>query len=138
VSRSSPAAPGVVGGAGLRLELFIDDLPTSIDFYTRVLGFQKEPERPGRYTPLVAGSVRVALNLRSALGPDHPIRIGAQASPGRGVEIVLEVDDVEAMYRHVIAEGWPRSSELSRQSWGLTDFRVLDPDGYYWRVTSRA
>jgi hypothetical protein len=22
--------------------------------------------------------------------------------------------------------------------WGLRDFRVLDPSGYYWRITTRA
>lgn len=40
-------------------------------------------------------------------------------------------------YQRVRSEGWPRSAELRRQPWGLTDFRLLDPDGYYWRVTSR-
>jgi lactoylglutathione lyase len=123
--------------AALRLELFISDLGASVDFYTRVLGFQKDAQRSGDYTPLVTGSVRLALNLHSELGADHPIRLGAHERPGRGVEIVLEVDDIEAMYQHVIAENWPRSAELRRQPWALTDFRVLDPDGYYWRITSR-
>ena len=81
--------------------------------------------------------VRLAVNLRSALDEDHPVRPAAHERAGRGVEIVLEVDDIEAMYQHVISEKWPRSEELSRQPWQLTDFRVLDPDGYYWRITSR-
>lgn len=80
---------------------------------------------------------RIALNLRSDLDEDHPIQLAAHERPGRGVEIVLEVDDVEAMHRHVVSENWPRSAELRRQPWRLTDFRVLDPNGYYWRVTSR-
>ncbi|MBE2225487.1 MAG: hypothetical protein IAF02_28385 [Anaerolineae bacterium] len=32
---------------------------------------------------------------------------------------------------------WPLSGELQHQPWGLTDFRMLDPDGYYWRITTR-
>jgi len=124
-------------GATLRLELFTSDLPASLDFYGRVLGFDQEAERPGGYTPLAKGSVRIALNLRSDLDEDHPIRMTAHERPGRGVEIVLEVGDIEAVYQHVVSEKWPRSAELKRQPWGLTDFRVLDPDGYYWRVTSR-
>ena len=123
--------------ATLRLELFTSDLRASLDFYRRVLGFDKEAERPGGYTPLAKGSVRIALNLHSELDEDHPIRMAAHERPGRGVEIVLEGSDVEAMYQHVVAEKWPRSAELRHQPWGLTDFRVLDPDGYYWRVTSR-
>ena len=124
-------------GATLRLELFTSDLQASLDFYARVLGFHKETERPGGYTPLAKGSVRIALNLRSDLDEDHPIRTAAHERPGRGVEIVLGVGDIEAVYEHVVSEKWPRSAELRRQPWGLTDFRVLDPDGYYWRVTSR-
>jgi uncharacterized glyoxalase superfamily protein PhnB len=124
-------------GATLRLELFTGDLRASLEFYGRVLGFEKEAERPDGYTPLAKGSVRIALNLRSDLHEDHPIRLAAHERPGRGVEIVLEVDDIEAMYQHVVSEKWRRSAELRRQPWELTDFRVLDPDGYYWRITSR-
>ena len=102
-----------------------------------MLGFEKEAERPGGYTPLTKGSARIILNLRSDLDADHPIQFSIQERPGRGVEIVLEVDDIEAMYHHVASEAWPRSSELRLQPWGLRDFLVLDPDGYYWRVTSR-
>ena len=64
-------------GEALRLELFVADLAASLDFYCRVLGFTREPERSGGYTPLRRGSVRLAF------------------------------------------------------------FRVTDPDGDYWRVTSR-
>ncbi len=127
-----------MGGTSLRLELFVGDLRASLEFYGRVLGFEREAERPGGYTPLTRGSARIALNLLSDLDEDHPMRLAAHDRPGRGVEIVLEVNDIEAMYRHVVSEKWPRSAELRRQPWGLTDFRLVDPDGYYWRVTSRA
>ncbi len=126
-----------MGGTSLRLELFVGDLRASLEFYGRVLGFEREAERPGGYTPLTRGSARIALNLLSDLDEDHPMRLAAHDRPGRGVEIVLEVNDIEAMYRHVVSEKWPRSAELGRQPWGLTDFRLVDPDGYYWRVTSR-
>lgn len=124
-------------GVSLRLELFVDDLPTSLDFSVRVLGFVRAAERPGGYTPLARDAVRLALNLRVDLPEGHPIQRAARERVGRGVEIVLEVDDIEAMYRHVVSEAWPRSAELMLRPWGLTDFRVLDPDGYYWRITSR-
>jgi len=122
----------------LRLELFVRELRPSIEFYVRVLGFEREAERPGGYTPLARGSARVALNLHSDLEASHPIRLGVHDRAGRGVELVLEVEDAQAMYRHVVSERWPRAAELERRPWGLTDFRLVDPDGYYWRVTSRA
>ena len=122
----------------LRLELFVVDLPASLDFYRRVLGFEPGPRQTGGYTPLAKGSVRIALNPRSDLADDHPLRMAAGERPGLGVEIVLEVEDIVAMHQRVVSQSWPLSGELSRQPWGLTDFRVADPDGYYWRVTSRS
>jgi len=122
----------------LRLELFVVDLPASLDFYRRVLGFEPGLRQTGGYTPLAKGSVRIALNPRSDLADDHPLRMAAGERPGLGVEIVLEVEDIVAMHQRVVSQSWPLSGELSRQPWGLTDFRVADPDGYYWRVTSRS
>jgi catechol 2,3-dioxygenase-like lactoylglutathione lyase family enzyme len=58
--------------------------------------------------------------------------------PPAGVELVLEVDDVAAERDRVVAAGWPLDDDLRDQSWGLRDFRVLDPDGYYLRITNRA
>ncbi len=121
----------------LRLELFVADLPASLDFYRRVLGFEPGPRQTGGYTPLGKRSVRIALNPLSDLPEGHPLRVAAGERPGLGVEIVLEVESIVAMHQHVVSENWPLSGELSRQSWGLTDFRISDPDGYYWRVTSR-
>ena len=124
--------------ATLRLELFVVDLPASLDFYRRVLGFEPGPRQTGGYAPLAKGSVRIALNPRSDLADDHPLRMAAGERPGLGVEIVLEVEDIVAMHQRVVSQSWPLSGELSRQPWDLTDFRVADPDGYYWRVTSRS
>jgi uncharacterized glyoxalase superfamily protein PhnB len=38
----------------------------------------------------------------------------------------------------VAAAGWPLEEDLQGRPWGLTDFRILDPAGYYLRITSRA
>jgi lactoylglutathione lyase len=54
-----------------------------------------------------------------------------------GVEIVLEVDDVVAAHRRVLAAGHPLEQDLTRRPWGLTDFRIHDPFGYYLRFTDR-
>jgi catechol 2,3-dioxygenase-like lactoylglutathione lyase family enzyme len=121
----------------LRLELFVKDMPASIDFYSRVLGFELCEEPKGAYIPLRKGEVLIGLNLRLNLPQDHPIQSRANERIGRGVEIVLEVSDINAVYQHVLAEGWPIAGKLQRQPWGLSDFRLLDPDGYYLRLTSR-
>jgi uncharacterized glyoxalase superfamily protein PhnB len=57
--------------------------------------------------------------------------------PPAGVELVLEVDDVVAERDQVTAAGWPITEDLHDRPWGLRDFRVLDPAGYYLRITDR-
>jgi lactoylglutathione lyase len=54
------------------------------------------------------------------------------------VELVLEVDDVAGERDRVLAAGWPLEEDLQERPWGLTDFRILDPAGYYLRITDRA
>jgi uncharacterized glyoxalase superfamily protein PhnB len=120
-----------------RLELFVDDLAASTDFYSRVLGFQIGQQQPDGYTPMTNGNITVSLNLRANLSDDHPIQASPAERLGRGIELVLEVADIEAIVAQALSTGWPLSSPLQHQPWGLTDFRVLDPDGYYWRITTR-
>lgn len=119
----------------LRMELFVSDVETSIDFYTRVLQFDTLPAKAnGSYRPLERGSVKISLQASSTLRDGHPL--AREGTVGLGLEIVLEVDDVETFCKHVDKE-WTLSEELTERPWGLTDFRVIDPDGYYWRPTSR-
>jgi lactoylglutathione lyase len=66
--------------------------------------------------------------------PDAP----AARRPPVGTETVLEVDDLASERSRVVAAGWPLEEDLQVRPWGLTDFRILDPAGYYLRITSRA
>ncbi|MBB3165522.1 VOC family protein (plasmid) [Rhizobium leguminosarum bv. viciae 248] len=119
----------------LSLELFAEAPETSIDFYRRVLGFASQGSSSTEYTMLKNGDAMIAINSRSVLSTDHPLRIDTGQSAGLGVEIVLKVADVEGAYRTAKKSGWP-VSDLAVQPWGLRDFRLVDPDGYYVRVTS--
>jgi uncharacterized glyoxalase superfamily protein PhnB len=54
------------------------------------------------------------------------------------VEIVLEVDEVEGFFKRAkdqIHNVGGQIQDIANQPWGLRDFRVIDPDGYYVRVT---
>jgi len=56
---------------------------------------------------------------------------------GAGVEVVLEVDDLDAITRRVRDAGYAVAEPVQRRPWGLRDFRLADPDGYYLRVTTQ-
>jgi catechol 2,3-dioxygenase-like lactoylglutathione lyase family enzyme len=119
----------------LHIEFFVVDLERSTSFYTSVLGFSVVRRKPDGFTELALGDAIIALNDERILGPDHPARPASGERIGKGVEVVLVTEDVSDAYERVLASGWPISTPLTRQPWGMTDFRVLDPDGIYIRVT---
>ena len=120
----------------LHVEFFVEDLARSRDFYTRVLGFTITRQKDDGFTELNRGAATLALNSRTILTPDHPARPGPNERIGKGVEIVLFVADLDEVYDHVLASGWPLSTPMTDQPWGMTDFRLIDPDGCYIRVTA--
>jgi predicted enzyme related to lactoylglutathione lyase len=118
----------------LRVEIFPDDLDAFVHFYTDVLDFALTVDRRDSDSPYAAverGSVRIG-----AARAEQLVERGARAVP-TGVEIVLEVDDVAEVHRQVRRAGYPLEQDLMRRPWGLTDFRVYDPAGYYLRITER-
>ena len=122
----------------LRLELFVDDLDVAIAFYSRVLGFQPI-RKEADYASLRNGAVILGLGPTAKLPATggYFTQVRLQGQRGVGVEIVLEVDDVHAAYQQVLAAGASIVDPLVAQPWGLTDFRLTDPDGYYLRITSK-
>lgn len=119
----------------LRCELFPGDLDAAVRFYVDVLGFQVDRDERSSSSPYVAltrGTVRLGLAQR-----DDQVSVGHRRPPA-GVELVLEVADLAAAHARVIAAGWPVDEDLTARPWGLVDFRLLDPAGYYWRITTGA
>lgn len=116
----------------MRLELFPVDLDAFVDFYTRVLRFQVEDDRRDADAPYVAvrrGACRIGAVTRWE-EVDSKVR-----SIPSGTEIVLEVDDLQAEEAAVRQSGWPLAEAITLRPWGLRDFRLYDPDGYYLRIT---
>lgn len=119
----------------LHVEFFVEDLQRSRDFYMQVLGFRITRQKDDGFTELSRGSATLALNSDTVLNPDHPARPAPSERIGKGVEIVLVAEDLDAAYAEVLASRWPLSTPMTKQPWGMTDFRLVDPDGCYIRVT---
>jgi lactoylglutathione lyase len=118
----------------LRIELFPSDLDRFADFYVRVLRFELVSDKRAEPSPYL--SVRrdgVKIGATRAWVAVDPV---ARTVP-QGVEVVLEVDDLVAERDAIVAAGWPVANDITLQPWGLTDFRLFDPDGHYIRFTTR-
>ena len=116
----------------MRIKIFTADLEALVAFYTQVLDFtliRDERDAPVGYVALERGAVRIGAAYRG-----DPVDTTARHPP-TGIELVLEVDDLSAEHDRVTAHGWPIEEPLTDRPWGLTDFRVLDPGGYYLRIT---
>jgi lactoylglutathione lyase len=118
----------------LRIEVFAAEPEASGEFYRHVLGFDElsRQEADGQLTYLWMGrgTARIGIGVdREGVDP------AARRVPS-GTEIVLEVDDIDAEFRRVQETGWTLAAGLRTQPWGLRDFRLHDPDGYYLRLTS--
>ena len=95
--------------AGLRLELFALDMEASIAFYTRVLAFELARHEPGDYASLRLGDVVLGIGSVAKL-PEEGGYFGREIATLRrrlGVEIVIEVDDVEGCQERVADSGHP-------------------------------
>jgi len=133
-------------------ELDVTALAASVRFYVEVLEFQVLFERPNeRFAYLERDGVE--LMIQEAEGPGRRFRTASLEPPyGRGVNIQLRVDDVDAVHARAveasadivvpIEERWYRVDvaesggrwQLKRPSEaGNRQFVLADPDGYLWR-----
>ncbi|RWQ73370.1 VOC family protein [Bacillus cereus] len=118
-----------------RLELFVDDLQRSIRFYEEILGFafSKKNETSAM---VKLEDFALLLTRDHILDKNHYLKKGGFNPKGKGVEVIIVFDNIEQLYQHVLEKDYPVESNLKTQSWGMKDFRIVDPDGYYLRLTS--
>ncbi|MBD1222067.1 hypothetical protein GLV94_12395 [Virgibacillus halodenitrificans] len=120
----------------LRLELFVESMEKSLEFYNNVLGFKLPIDINKSYIPVKRGDVVLGLGEMKHLSESHPLKAPYGQQIGLGIEIVLEVEGIKDVYNNVVEKEYPIQTELTKRPWGLEDFRIIDPDGYYLRITS--
>jgi catechol 2,3-dioxygenase-like lactoylglutathione lyase family enzyme len=124
-------------------ELDVEDLDRSLSFYIEVVGFRILFGRPEeRFAYLDCDGVQ--LMLEEAAGPGRRFRTASLQHPyGRGINLMIEVGNIDALHTRVRAagseivipleEGWYRADEIEN---GQRQFVVADPDGYLLRFFS--
>jgi lactoylglutathione lyase len=123
--------------ASLRIEIFPADLEKCINFYITVMRFELLSRKDG-YAYLGRDSIFIGADQSHH---DRGLLEGVNQQsrkPPVGTEIVLEVDDLEEEREWIVSHQWRLDTDIKMQNWGLKDFRILDPDGYYLRITTHS
>eukprot|EP00919_Chromeraceae_sp_WS-2016_P079940 GHVR01189138.1.p1 GENE.GHVR01189138.1~~GHVR01189138.1.p1 ORF type:complete len:151 (+),score=18.13 GHVR01189138.1:36-488(+) len=125
----------------LQIELHVPDFKIVLDFYGK-LGFKKVWHRSedNNADYLVMEREGTILNFwpgnDSVYAQSYFKRFSKDTKRGYGVELVIPVDDVKAFHEKV--RGFANIiNPLVKRPWGLWDFRIEDPFGYYLRITER-
>lgn len=121
-------------------ELDVSDLDRSLAVYVYVLGFMRHTSRPEeRFAYLIRDGVH--LMLEEASGPGRRFRTAPLDYPfGRGMNLQIEVVDVDTLYANVrragltvlidLEERWYQQGDIEI---GNRQFVMADPDGYLLR-----
>lgn len=104
------------------LFLEINNLEESVEFYSKVLGFEIDSHEPTAEPPIASlksGSLRVTLVQQ----------LETMLKRGRGVHFVLGVSNVDEFYDELRARGI-QIAEPRDEGWGGRFVTMQDPDGY--------
>jgi lactoylglutathione lyase len=118
------------------IELHVPDFKRAIEFYSK-LGF-KLLWRTEDY--LVMKRERSVLNFyggsQKVYSHSYFGRFKKTTKCGFGVEIIIPVDQLERLYKSV-KKFAKIVQPLQLKKWGRRDFRMVDPFGFYLRITER-
>jgi lactoylglutathione lyase len=105
--------------------VYVSDLPASVAFYRDVAGLAHRFTDAG-YAEFGTGATRLALYERRRA----EWLVGQAVRPGPAAEIVLVVDDVDAVAAGLRARGVALLSDPTDRPWGHRTAHVADPDGF--------
>ncbi|WP_019152562.1 VOC family protein [Robertmurraya massiliosenegalensis] len=120
-----------------RVELYVKDIEESLTFYQNIIGLQLfgRNERSGRFNydcfSLLVTSV-------SVLDEKHYFSRNTEVNmKGKGVEFIIVVDELERVYERCCKYNYPIEVEVEQYPWEMRGFKIIDPDGYFLRITSK-
>src|SRR6266851_1422979 len=120
------------------VELCVSDFEQSITWFEHILGFRVVARDAHEYAELSRGetSLQLAADDAPYWKPERP-RLLPPGQRGSGVEIVLLVEDVEAVYRQAQQARADIVRPLADYPWHMRQFWVRHPDGYLIRPAQR-
>ncbi len=115
--------------------LVVCNVEASMEFYCRVLGFQRGQTVP-EHAPYVFGivtngPVEVFFNDQKAVAADHPAL--GNRPVGGALTLYIEVQGIESLFKTVQQHGAKITMPMKDQFYGMREFGMEDPEG--WEIT---
>lgn len=121
-------------GKSISASLTVNDLSRSLEWYANVMGFEvdQKHEREGK---LVAISLRAG-DVRLLLAQDNGAK-GWDRVKGEGFSMMITTDqNIDAVAKQIVSAGGTLVSEPADMPWGARMFRLRDPDGFLFTISS--
>jgi uncharacterized glyoxalase superfamily protein PhnB len=134
--KSNHPEPGGFRAISLEASLTVKDLEKSLAWYRDVAGFavDRKHEREGK---LMAVSLRAG-EVRLLIGQDDGAK-GLDRVKGEGFSLQITTDqNLDELAKQIRERGGTLESEPVDTPWGVRMFRLRDPDGFRFTVSSRA
>lgn len=121
-------------GQSLQASLTVKDLQKSVTWYTDVVGFtiDRRIERDGklRGVAVSAGEVRIILNQDDGAK-------GWTRVKGEGFSLqITTTQNVDEIARRITERGGSLEMGPQDMPWGARIFRLHDPDGFRWTIST--
>jgi uncharacterized glyoxalase superfamily protein PhnB len=132
--RPQRAQPETLRGRRLQASLTANDLARSLAWYCDVVGFviDQKHERDGK---LVAVSLKAG-DVRILVGQDDGAK-GWDRAKGEGFSLMITTaQDIDELAQRVRDAGGTLATEPADMPWGARMFRVRDPDGFLFTISS--
>src|SRR5436309_6373601 len=116
------------------VEICVSNFEQSIKWFENVLGFRVVAREENEYAELRQGETYIQLASDQApYWESERQRLLAPGQRGSGVEIILVVDNVDAVYRQARQARAEIVRQLADYPWHMRQFWVRHPDGYLIR-----
>ena len=120
------------------VEICVSDFEQSINWFENVLGFRVVARDENEYAELRQGETYIQLaSDQAAYWEPERQRLLAPGQRGSGVEIVLVVDNIDAVYHQAQQARAEIVRPLADYPWHMRQFWVRHPDGYLIRPAQR-
>ena len=134
MSERASAQSGSLQAGPLSVSLTVKDIQKSLAWYRDVLGCSvvrtREQDGALRSVSLSAGDVRITINLDDG-------KKGWDRAKGEGFSLQISTSqDIDAIAKGIRQRGGSLDTEPADMPWGVRMFRLRDPDGYKFAISS--